>query len=140
MIIEKDLLPTTGMLQELLTEDELKEVAALSGLYDLYYKVSVAIVEYRKKNNMSQKDLAKILQVSQAMVSKLESGDYNYTIEQLWKVSRKIGIKFDIIFEVATASEVFVPIKEIGHLVETIPSFSIIEQEQDNYDEMGAAA
>jgi transcriptional regulator with XRE-family HTH domain len=33
------------------------------------------------------------------MVSKLESGDYNYTIEQLWKVSQKLGFIFEIKFE-----------------------------------------
>jgi ribosome-binding protein aMBF1 (putative translation factor) len=71
-------------------------------LYDLYYKVSTAIFDYRTKNKLSQKQLAEKLGVTQAMVSKLESGDYNYTLEQLWKVSSKLGLKFDIVFEEAT--------------------------------------
>jgi len=33
------------------------------------------------------------------MVSKLESGNYNYTIEQLWKVSQKLGFKLNVEFE-----------------------------------------
>jgi DNA-binding XRE family transcriptional regulator len=68
-------------------------------LYDIYYKISTAIFMYRAKHKFSQKKLAEKLGVTQAMVSKLESGDYNYTIEQLWKVSSKLGLKFDVIFE-----------------------------------------
>jgi hypothetical protein len=33
------------------------------------------------------------------MVSKLESGEYNYTIEQLWKISKKLGWKLNISFD-----------------------------------------
>jgi transcriptional regulator with XRE-family HTH domain len=43
--------------------------------------------------------LAKKLEISQAMVSKLESGDYNPTIEQLWKLSKKLGWKFTVLLE-----------------------------------------
>ncbi|MEW5920938.1 MAG: helix-turn-helix transcriptional regulator [Bacillota bacterium] len=68
-------------------------------LYDIYYQISTAILKYRLKHNLSQTKLAKKLGVTQAMVSKLESGDYNYTIEQLWKVSQKLGFKLNIAFE-----------------------------------------
>ncbi len=68
-------------------------------LYDIYYKISTAIFKYRIKHNLSQKKLAEKLGVTQAMVSKLESGDYNYTVEQLWKVSKKLGLKFSIVFD-----------------------------------------
>lgn len=43
-------------------------------------------------------DLAKKLGCSQAMVSKLESGEYNPSIEQLWKISSALGLEFKIIF------------------------------------------
>ncbi|MGM0653056.1 MAG: helix-turn-helix transcriptional regulator [Bacillota bacterium] len=68
-------------------------------LYDIYYKISTAIFKYRVKHDLSQKKLAQKLGVTQSMVSKLESGDYNYTIEQLWKVSQKLGFKFNVVFE-----------------------------------------
>jgi len=68
-------------------------------LYDIYYKISTAIFKYRVKHDLSQKKLAQKLGVTQSMVSKLESGDYNYTIEQLWKVSQKLGFKFKVVFE-----------------------------------------
>lgn len=76
-----------------------KEGCQSSGLYDLYYEISTAIFEYRVKNNLTQKELAGRLGVTQAMVSKLESGDYNYSVEQLWKISQKLDFKFKIIFE-----------------------------------------
>ncbi len=68
-------------------------------LYDIYYKISTAIFIYRTKRNLSQKKLAEKLGVTQAMVSKLESGDYNYTVEQLWKISQKLGFRFEVLLE-----------------------------------------
>jgi len=84
-------------------EDKLSgdEGRGVETLYDLYYKVSTAIFDYRIKNKLSQKQLAEKLGVTQNMVSKLESGDYNYTLEQLWKISSKLGLKFDVVFEEA---------------------------------------
>lgn len=69
------------------------------GLYDIYYQISTAIFDYRIRENLSQTKLAKKLGVTQAMVSKLESGDYNYSVEQLWKVSQKLGLKLTISLE-----------------------------------------
>ena len=68
-------------------------------LYDIYYKISTAVFKYRVKHNLSQKKLAEKLGVTQAMVSKLESGNYNYTVEQLWKISQKLGFRFDVLLE-----------------------------------------
>lgn len=45
--------------------------------------VSVRVVDYRVKHGLSQAQLAQRLGVSQAMVSKYESGSYNFTIEKL---------------------------------------------------------
>jgi DNA-binding XRE family transcriptional regulator len=67
-------------------------------LYDLYYEISTKIHEYRKNNNLSQEKFANLLGVTQPMVSKLESGEYNYTIEQLWKIAKKLGWKLNINF------------------------------------------
>ncbi|NLI69749.1 MAG: helix-turn-helix transcriptional regulator [Firmicutes bacterium] len=69
------------------------------GLYDIYYKISTAIFDHRIGKNLSQTQLANKLGVTQAMVSKLESGDYNYSVEQLWKVSQKLGLKLIISLE-----------------------------------------
>ena len=69
------------------------------GLYDIYYEISSKLFDYRTANGWSQKKLAEVLGVTQAMVSKLESGEYNYTIEQLWKIAKKLGWTLNISFE-----------------------------------------
>ncbi len=68
-------------------------------LYDIYYLIATKIFDYRKARGLSQKQLAEILGITQAMVSKLESGDYNPTIGQLWKVSKKLGWNLKIVLE-----------------------------------------
>lgn len=73
-----------------------KEMYALD---DILYDLSVKLIEFRFERNLKQKDLAKILDVSQAMVSKLESGEYNPTVELLWKISKKIDFEFRIVFK-----------------------------------------
>ena len=42
---------------------------------------------------MTQKEFAKKLNVSQGMVSKWESEDYNFTIESLAQIAEKIRIE-----------------------------------------------
>lgn len=73
-------------------------------LYDIYYEISTKIFDYRMTNNWSQKKLAEVLGVTQAMISKLESGEYNYTIEQLWKIANKLNWKLNISFEGAQSN------------------------------------
>jgi len=67
-------------------------------LDDILYDISMKIFEFRIKNNLTQKQLAEKLGITQSMVSKLESGQYNPTVEQLWKISKKLGWNFKIIF------------------------------------------
>ncbi|SNX52876.1 helix-turn-helix transcriptional regulator [Thermoanaerobacterium sp. RBIITD] len=67
-------------------------------LDDILYEISMKIYEFRIKNDLTQKQLAEKLEIKQSMVSKLESGQYNPTIEQLWKISKKLGWNFKIIF------------------------------------------
>lgn len=66
-------------------------------LDDLLYDISIKIFDYRIKHGINQKQLAELLNVSQSMVSKLESGEYNPTIEQLWKISKKLNLRFEIL-------------------------------------------
>ncbi len=69
------------------------------GLYDIYYSISTKIFDYRMEKGLSQKQLAEILGVTQAMISKLESGGYNPTVEQLWKISKKLGWSLKVVLE-----------------------------------------
>ena len=52
--------------------------------------ISKTIVKYRKDNNLTQKQLAKVLGINQVMISKLERGNYNPTVKLLYNISRKL--------------------------------------------------
>ena len=68
-------------------------------LDDILYNISIKIFDNRLSRGMNQVEFAKLLGVSQSMVSKLESGEYNPTVEQLYKISCKLNLKFDIILD-----------------------------------------
>ncbi|MGN1327882.1 MAG: helix-turn-helix domain-containing protein [Clostridia bacterium] len=60
--------------KELLKEIEYNEILLI---------ISKELVKYRDENKLKQEDLAKKLDMSQVMISKMESGKYNYTIKSL---------------------------------------------------------
>ena len=52
-------------------------------------------IEFRRHElKMSQKDFARLLGVNQSMVSKYESGEYNFSINLLNEICSKIGLSF----------------------------------------------
>lgn len=59
-------------------------------------KLSSKIVKYRIDNDMNQKQFATFLGVSQAMVSKIESKDYNFTIKKLVELCNKMNLYLDV--------------------------------------------
>lgn len=85
-----------------LADDEIKEIFELD---DILYDISMKIFDYRMSKGWTQKQLAEKLDITQAMVSKLESGEYNPTVGQLWKISKKLGWTFDIVFEEKNENE-----------------------------------
>lgn len=69
---------------------------ALETYYDINYNISKFLVDYRIANSMTQKDLAKKLNVSQVMVSKYENGEYNFTLKKLCEISEILGAKLSL--------------------------------------------
>lgn len=61
---------------------------------DLLADIAVQIHTRRMEMKMTQGEFAKFNNVTQAMVSKWESGEYNFTIETLAKVFSRIGLSF----------------------------------------------
>ena len=51
--------------------------------------------EIRKKNNLSQEDMANILNVTQACIAKYENGNIEISTSNLYKVSKKFKISID---------------------------------------------
>ena len=68
-----------------------------------YLKVLANIMgeflSYRKAHHLSQADLAKRLEISQAMVSKIETGSVNLSIKVLSKIAAKLDASLRISFE-----------------------------------------
>ncbi|MBO5417917.1 MAG: helix-turn-helix transcriptional regulator [Clostridia bacterium] len=62
-------------------------------------KVSAFILKYRQDANMTQKEFAKKMGVTQAMVSKWESAEYNFTIDTIARICEKLDTAFDIEFK-----------------------------------------
>lgn len=54
--------------------------------------ISNSIINARSKRKMKQIEFAEIMGVSQSMISKWESGDYNFTIKQLCEICEKLDI------------------------------------------------
>ena len=69
---------------------DVSEIDEILELNEIYYIISKKIIEYRKENGLTQKELAKKISVNQTMISKLESGNYNPTFKQIHKISRKL--------------------------------------------------
>ena len=99
MDIRKDLIKNPWDFINELASDESKENFELD---EILVNISLKLINYRINKNITQKELSRRLAVSQAMVSKLESGEYNPSIEQLWKISRKLEWRFDVVFEEPT--------------------------------------
>lgn len=57
-------------------------------------KFAAALLRYRAAHDLSQRDLAERLGVSQPRIVKLESGEHNPEIETIINAVRKLGIEF----------------------------------------------
>lgn len=67
-------------------------------LSNILVDIACKIINYRLDHNMTQKDLADKLDITQEAVLKLESGEYNPSIEFLFKISKKLDWRFGLIF------------------------------------------
>lgn len=85
--------PFDSIKSELMLDDEFKEE------YDRLkprYDVISQIIEARKENNMTQSDLAKMVGTQKSNISRLESGNYNPSLDMLIKVARCLGKELSI--------------------------------------------
>lgn len=66
--------------------------------YEMLDNIAIAVVDYRVSHGLSQAQLADQLGVSQAMISKYESGDYNISLKALVELFDKLSIPLDVRF------------------------------------------
>lgn len=95
----KELIPATSFFKGK-SEKFWKEAEVDNILVD----IACQFINYRVDNNLTQKDLASILHISQSMVSKLESGDYNPTVRLLAEIAQKLSWKFSLELDVQTTN------------------------------------
>lgn len=88
-------------------KDESTELRRELEIEDILVDIASEFINYRINNNMTQKDLAEKLEITQAMVSKLESGDYNPSVRMLFEISQKLGWGFNIEFKKDTEDNMF---------------------------------
>lgn len=88
--------------------------------------ISVAITRERTDMNMTQKQFADYLNVSQGMVSKWESSDYNFSIKTLAAVAEKLDLDLNVSLR-----------KEINHYDATQDEhyFAIMSSEKRTFDQ-----
>ena len=60
--------------------------------------ISAAIELWRADHNMTQAAFAEFMGVTQAMVSKWESGEYNFTVKVLAEISTKLEMPLETLF------------------------------------------
>jgi len=72
------------------------EFAAERECLTLARMISTTLIAYRSDRGLSQRELAKVLGVSQPDVVALEAGEKNPQIETLIKVSAAVGVDFEI--------------------------------------------
>jgi transcriptional regulator with XRE-family HTH domain len=78
---------STSWVTDGLSETEIKTTVELA-------KISAKITKHRLDMRMTQKEFANYMGVSQGMVSKWESGEYNFSIKSLNEICSKLGLRF----------------------------------------------
>lgn len=67
--------------------------------YETLNRIAVAVAEYRYDHHLTQTSLAKSLGVTQAMISKYESGDYNISLKAAFDLLEKLGLRLSCVIE-----------------------------------------
>jgi predicted transcriptional regulator len=60
------------------------------------YAIIEEIIAARQERHLTQKELAELAGTKQSNISRLESGDYNPTLEFLNKIARALGKKLEV--------------------------------------------
>lgn len=77
-------------------EDESKEMKKELDSEALLVDIACQFIKYRAEKKLTQKDMAKKLGMTQAMISKLESGNYNPTVKMLFEIAQKLSWNFKL--------------------------------------------
>jgi len=65
-------------------------------LNEAEYRIIEEIIIARRENNMTQKDLAMLVGTRQSNISRLESGNYNPSLDFLKKIASAMGKRLEV--------------------------------------------
>lgn len=94
----------TSWVTEGLSDAEVKTIVELA-------KISAQIERSRLEMNMTQQQFAEYMGVSQGMISKWESREYNFTIKTLNEICQKLDLKMSVHLERSYAKSNYTLIK-----------------------------
>lgn len=77
-------------------------------------RISASIAKKRIQSNMTQKEFARYMCVSQGMVSKWEGGDYNFSIRTLADIAEKLDMELTVNLDVKKRD---IQVKHIQNIV-----------------------
>ena len=60
------------------------------------YKIIEEIIMARKEKNLTQKDLAELIGTKQSNISRLESGNYNPSLDLLNRIALAVGKELEV--------------------------------------------
>ena len=83
------------VLQDLIDYSE--EAKETHELFEAEYQFRKMLIEARKKESLTQQQLSSITGLTQQMISKVETGESNTTMETLMKYLKGIGHKIIIV-------------------------------------------
>ncbi|WP_022766636.1 helix-turn-helix domain-containing protein [Butyrivibrio sp. XPD2006] len=113
----------TNWLTDGLSKAEMKSIVELA-------QISSKIERRRIEMGMTQKEFAVYMGVSQGMVSKWESRDYNFTIKSLNEICSKIDLTFTPVLNNKIITEKFSLIKNDSKMY--IPKISVNNLTSEN--------
>ena len=73
-----------------------KDVQKEYDLMEAEYKIIEEIIMARREKNLTQKGLAQLIGTKQSNISRLESGNYNPTMEFLQKIATAMGKRLEV--------------------------------------------
>ena len=73
-----------------------KEVQKELQINEAEYKIIEEIIEARREKNLTQKELAELVGTRQSNISRLESGNYNPSLEFLQKIASAMGKRLEV--------------------------------------------
>ena len=76
---------------------ESNEVSASE--YDVFSEISAQLIDARNNSGITQKELAQKTGLTQALISRIESGKSHPTIDTLKKIADGLGLRLVVSFE-----------------------------------------